>query len=498
VNGIAANQIVFLVGVLVALSVLANRISDRLGVPTLLVFLGVGMLAGSDGIGGIYFDDPHMTNLVGIFALAYILFSGGLDTEWRKVRCVVRSAALLATLGVALTALLVGLFAQALLDISLMEGLLLGAIVSSTDAAAVFAVLRSRGVGLKGGVGALLELESGSNDPMAVLLTVTLIGLMTGQAIHPGMVAFSLLLNLAGGLLLGLLFGYLLSLFLDRLHLEYEGLYPVLSMSLVLVIYGASDMIGCNGFLAVYVAGIVLASRGIRFKRYLTKFHDGLGWLMQILLFLTLGLLVFPSQIPQIAVPALLVALFLMFVARPVAVYLMLLGSRFTWRERTLVAWTGLRGAVPIVLATFPFLAGFPRASILLHIVFFVVLLSALLQGSTLMTVARWLGVDEPLAARPRTPIEVEPVEGMRSESREIELPPESAAVNRPVSALGLPAGVLIVLIRRESAFLVPRGDTLLRPFDTLTLLGDRDHLPEALEVLLTPDAEFLEEPAPA
>jgi len=492
VNGIAANQIVFLVGVLVALSVLANRISDRLGVPTLLVFLGVGMLAGSDGIGGIYFDDPHMTNLVGIFALAYILFSGGLDTEWRKVRCVVRSAALLATLGVALTALLVGLFAQALLDISLMEGLLLGAIVSSTDAAAVFAVLRSRGVG------ALLELESGSNDPMAVLLTVTLIGLMTGQAIHPGMVAFSLLLNLAGGLLLGLLFGYLLSLFLDRLHLEYEGLYPVLSMSLVLVIYGASDMIGCNGFLAVYVAGIVLASRGIRFKRYLTKFHDGLGWLMQILLFLTLGLLVFPSQIPQIAVPALLVALFLMFVARPVAVYLMLLGSRFTWRERTLVAWTGLRGAVPIVLATFPFLAGFPRASILLHIVFFVVLLSALLQGSTLMTVARWLGVDEPLAARPRTPIEVEPVEGMRSESREIELPPESAAVNRPVSALGLPAGVLIVLIRRESAFLVPRGDTLLRPFDTLTLLGDRDHLPEALEVLLTPDAEFLEEPAPA
>lgn len=496
-NGIAAAQVVFIVGLLVMVSVLANRLSDRLGIPTLLVFLAVGMLAGSDGIGGIYFDDPHMTNLIGVFALAYILFSGGLDTEWRKVRCVVRSAALLATVGVVLTALLVGVFASRLLEISLLEGLLLGAIVSSTDAAAVFAVLRSRGVGLKGRMGALLELESGSNDPMAVLLTVTLLGLVTGNAVEPGWVAFSLLLNLVGGLVLGLAFGNLVSRFLDRLRLEYEGLYPALSMSLVLVIYGASEMLGCNGFLAVYVTGIVIASRGIRFKRYLTKFHDGLGWLMQILLFLTLGLLVFPSQLPQVALPALLVALFLMFVARPVAVYLMLLGSRFSLRERTLVAWTGLRGAVPIVLATFPFLEGYEKSSVLLHIVFFVVLLSALLQGRTLMMVARWLGVDEPLAARPPNPIEFERVEGMKSESREVEIPPESAAVNRPIASLGLPAGVLIVLIRREDSFLVPRGETRLRPFDTLTLLGDLDQLPVALEVLLTPEPLFSDEPAP-
>ncbi len=496
-DGIAAAQVVFIVGLLVMVSVLANRISDRLGVPTLLVFIAVGMLAGSDGIGGIYFDDPHVTNLIGVFALAYILFSGGLDTEWRKVRCVVRSAALLATVGVVLTALLVGVFASHLLQIPLLEGLLLGAIVSSTDAAAVFAVLRSRGVGLKGRVGALLELESGSNDPMAVLLTVTLLGLVTGQSVDPGRVAFTLVLNLVGGLALGLALGYLVSRFLDRLHLEYEGLYPVLTMSLVLVIYGASEMLGCNGFLAVYVTGIVIATRGFRFKRYLTKFHDGLGWLMQILLFLTLGLLVFPSQLPQVALPALLVALFLMFVARPVAVYLMLLGSRFNLRERTLVAWTGLRGAVPIVLATFPFLEGYEKSSVLLHIVFFVVLLSALLQGRTLMTVARWLGVDEPLAARPSNPIEVERVEGMKSESREVEVPPESAAVNRPIASLGLPAGVLIVLIRREDSFLVPRGETRLRPFDTLTLLGDLDQLPVALEVLLTPEPLFSDEPAP-
>lgn len=479
--------VVLAVGLLILVSVLANRISDRLGVPTLLVFLGVGMLAGSDGLGGIYFDDPASANLIGVFALAFILFSGGLDTDWRRVRTVAGRAAGLATVGVMITAGIVGLFACLVLDFSVIEGLLLGAIVSSTDAAAVFSVLRSRGVGLKGHIGPLLELESGSNDPMAVLLTIGLIQIITGQEISVLATVGLFVVSLVGGLAVGLALGYLASQLLNRLRLEYEGLYPVLSMSLVLVIFGLAETLKCNGFLAVYVAGIVLGSRDVRLKRFLTKFHDGLGWLMQILLFLTLGLLVFPSQLPDVALPASLVALVLMFVARPLAVYLMLLKSRFTWAERTLVAWTGLRGAVPIVLATYPFLAGFEKSGMLFDIVFFVVLLSALLQGKTLMIVARWLKVDEPLVARPKNPIEFEKREGVRSESREIEIPAEAAVVDSPVSSLGLPSGVLIVIIRRDDAFLVPRGDTCVKAFDTLTLLGDLEPLARAEEILLRP-----------
>ncbi len=481
------------IGLLVFLSVLASRLSDRFGVPTLLIFLTIGMLAGSDGLGGIYFDDPRLANLIGVFALAYILFSGGLDTDWPAVRPVAGRSLLLATAGVALTAALTGLFVWASMDRSLTEGLLVGAIVSSTDAAAVFAILRSRHVGLQGRLRPLLELESGSNDPMAVFLTLALVGLLgaSGPAPWPRLLA-GFAVSMGVGLAVGVAVGSGVASIFNRLRLEYEGLYPVLSMSLVLLAYGLSESLRGNGFLSVYVCGIVLGSRDFLFKHYLKKFHDALGWLMQIVLFLVLGLLVFPSRLPGIALPAVLVAGFLMLAARPAAVFVCLWGSRFSLRERALVAWTGLRGAVPIVLATYPFLAGYEHSDAVFNIVFFIVLASVLLQGRTLMTVARRLGVDAPLATRPPSPLEFEKRAGFKSVNREFDVVPESAAVGRRVSELGLPEDALIVLIRRGDRFLVPKGGTTIEPYDTVTVIAERADVPAVQAALLA----IREEPA--
>ncbi len=477
-------QLVLAVGLLLFLSILANRISDRFGVPTLLMFLALGMLAGSDGLGGIHFDDPALANLVGVFALSFILFSGGLDTDWRGVRPVLGRALALSTAGVALTAGLVGVFVWKVLGYSLKEGFLIGAIVSSTDAAAVFSIMRARGVGLKGQLKPLLELESGSNDPMAVFLTTAMIALIVdpGRSWLP--LVPSLILRMSVGIAAGVAVGTAASLVFNRLRLAYEGMYSVLSMSLVLLAYGLSESLHGNGFMAVYACGIFLGSKDFLNKRFLTKFHDGLGWLMQVVLFLVLGLLVFPSRLPRIAGLALLVSFFLMFVARPVAVYLCLWRSRFSGAEKALAAWTGLRGAVPIVLATYPFLAGYEHSDVVFDIVFFIVLTSVLLQGKTLMTVARWLKVDRPVKVRPRPPFEFERRAGVHSEMREIDVPPEAAAVGMPVAELGLPEGVLIVLIRRGDSFIVPKGQTAIEAYDTLLVIAGRDSLPAAQAVL--------------
>jgi cell volume regulation protein A len=477
--------VVFTVGLLVFLSIFASKISGKFGLPVLLMFLAIGMLAGADGPGGIYFDNAEVANLVGTFALAFILFSGGIDTNWDSVRPVLGNALALATLGVALTAALVGIFAWKVLGFDMYEGFLLGSIVSSTDAAAVFAVLRSRGVGLKGNLRPLLELESGSNDPMAIFLTTAMIGLISDPSKSWVSLLPSLGVDMTAGFLTGAATGFLAGRLFDSVRLEYEGLYPVLGMSLVLLTFGGAEILHGNGFLAVYVCGIVLGNTDFVNKRTLAKFHDGLGWLMQIVLFLVLGLLVFPSRLPAVALPALIVSAFLMFVARPIAVCLGLLGSSFSPAQRTLVAWTGLRGAVPIVLATIPFTAGYERSDILFNMVFFIVLTSVLLQGRTLMSVARLLGVDEPLVSRPRYPLEFERTgTGMPGETREIDILPDAAVVGRRVSELSLPQGSLILLLRRGPGFVVPNGETVIEAFDTLLLIAEKKLLHEAQAIL--------------
>ncbi|NLV43646.1 MAG: potassium/proton antiporter, partial [Candidatus Hydrogenedentes bacterium] len=463
--------ILLAVGFLVLMSILASRASERLGVPALIVFLCIGMLAGTDGPGGIEFDNAAAANFIGTLALAFILFSGGLSTNWRIMRPVAVPAIILSTFGVVLTAVLVGLFAWYILGFTILTSMLLGSIISSTDAAAVFSILRSRGVSLKGELRPLLELESGSNDPMAVFLTLGLTQVLTLPDFSWPHLLPLFLLNMSCGLFVGFAVGEVAVFLFNRIRLEYDGLYPVLSLSLVLLTFGAAEVLKGNGFLAVYLCGMMLNGSDFAFKRYVEKFHDGLAWLMQIFMFLALGLLVNPSRLPSIASQGILVSLFLMLVARPIAVGIGLMGSSFSWRERTLAAWTGLRGAVPIVLATFPLLAGFEHSSMLFNIVFFIVLTSVLIQGTFLMPLARLLKVDEPLASKPLYSLEIARAGQAQGETREVQVLPHMAAAGNTVADLVLPPDVLVLLIGRGEEFVVPRGQTRIEPYDTLLLL---------------------------
>ncbi|MBX5457439.1 MAG: potassium/proton antiporter [Thermogemmatispora sp.] len=385
---------------LLLLSVLAWKIAGRLGIPALLLFLGLGMLAGSDGPGGIYFDDAQLAQAVGIVALVLILFAGGLETRWSAVRPALGGALLLSTLGVLLSALVVALFAVWLLHASLLDGLLLGALISATDAAAVFSVLAARNLRLSSQLLPLLELESGTNDPMAVFLTLGLIRLLSEPETPPLSILLLFVQQMGIGLALGLVIGGLAIWLIGRLHLDVEGLYRVLTIALALFTYAVTALLGGSGFLAVYLVGLLLGNSRVEGIERIGRFHDSLAWLMQIAMFLILGLLVFPSRLPAVALAGVLITLVSVFVARPLAVLLALLPlRRMPLREKLFVAWVGLRGAVPIVLATFPLLAGLPRAGLLFDLVFFVVLASVLLQGTTVSLVARWLGVARPALA---------------------------------------------------------------------------------------------------
>jgi potassium/hydrogen antiporter len=386
----------FVSSLLLLLSIFAWKVSSRLGIPALLLFLGIGMLAGSDGPGGIYFDDALLAQSVGVVALAFILFAGGLETEWQVVRPALWGALSLSTIGVLLTAVVVALFALLVLHVSFLEGLLLGAIISATDAAAVFSVLGARNLQLTGKLLPLLELESGTNDPMAVFLTLGLTRLLTNP--HESVFGVILLFvqQMGVGVVLGLLIGWVAIWLLNRLQLDVEGLYRVFTIALVLFTYGLTAILGGSGFLAVYLVGLLLGNNSVQRVDRLSRFHDGIAWLMQIGMFLLLGLLVFPSRLPAVLGSGLLITAVAVFVARPVSVFIALFPVKMSWQEKSFVSWVGLRGAVPIVLATFPLLAGLPRASLLFDLVFFVVLVSVLLQGASAPVVARWLGVIAP------------------------------------------------------------------------------------------------------
>lgn len=467
--------------ILLLISVLVSKISDRFGIPALLLFLILGMLAGSDGPGGIYFDDPALAQFVGVIALVLILFSGGLSTEWNQVRPVTKEGLLLSTLGVFITALVVGLFAGVLLGLSLVEGLLLGSIVSSTDAAAVFSVLRSKGISLKGKLKPLLELESGSNDPMAIFLTIGLIQLIAQPDLSPLNLIGLFIQQMLVGAVLGYGLGRAMLFLVNRLKLGYEGLYPVLTLSLVFLTFGLTDVIGGSGFLAVYLAGIVLGHHDFIHKRSLLRFHDGLAWIMQIAMFLTLGLLVFPSRLVPIIGIGLLVAGCLMFIARPVSVFIGLLPSALDWREKTFISWVGLRGAAPIILATFPLLARLEQADLIFNVIFFVVLTSVLLQGTSIPLVARWLGVDAPAIPKRVYPIEYTPMGGLKSELKELPIPFGSDIAGKAIVELRLPSDFLVILVARDNDFVLPSGGTVLQGGDTLLVLSDKESLEEVM-----------------
>jgi len=459
------------IALLLLISIIANKLSERLGVPALLIFLVVGMLAGSEGPGGIPFDDPWIAQTIGIVALAFILFSGGVDTQWNQIRPVLWPGIALSTLGVVLTATCLGAFAVLVLGFPPIMGFLLGAVVSSTDAAAVFSVLRAARARLKGNLRPFLELESGSNDPMAVLLTTGIITLI----LAPGTSALTLVpmfvQQLAVGGLLGYGMGWVIVFLINRLKLEFEGLYPVLTLTMVLLTYGLTATVGGNGFIAVYISGLVMGNSIVVHKKSLIRFHDGIAWLMQILMFLALGLLVFPSELIPAMVPGLLAALFLILVARPVAVMITLLPWKIPINEKVLISWVGLRGAVPIILATYPLVAGVPNADMIFNIVFFIVLVSALVHGTSIPSVARWLGVAAPLQETQKLSREFDVNPDTHSELLELVIPSDSPVVGKQVVDLGLPKGALIILIQKGDERFVPGGSTVIEAGDTLLLL---------------------------
>ncbi|WP_424356959.1 potassium/proton antiporter [Methanocella sp. MCL-LM] len=471
---LAIETILFGAAILLLLGILASKTSEKLGVPVLLLFLLIGIVAGSDGLNLIYFDDAWLAQSIGIVALAFILFDGGISTKWKNVRSVIEDGALLATLGVLLTAIILGIFAAYVLKLPLLYGLLLGAIVSSTDAAAVFAVLRSKKVSLKGRLKPLLELESGSNDPMAVFLTISIIYLIA----TPQSSLINVIPIFFSQLIIGAFVGYGMARvslgLINRLRLEYEGLYPAFTVSTVLLTYGLTALLGGSGILAVYLLGLIYGNSKFIHKTSLRYFHDGLAWIMQIVMFLTMGLLVFPAQLIPILPAGIIISLFLMLIARPVSVFLTMILSKFGFKEKLLISWVGLRGSVPIILATFPLIAGIDNGHTIFNLVFFIVVVSVLLQGASIPYIARLLKLEEPDVAVLACAREQVHVGDMNSEFLEIDILEDSAAAGKAVMDLDLPDGVLITTVKRGNEVIIPRGNTVLEVNDVITVLANK------------------------
>ncbi|MEP6735053.1 MAG: potassium/proton antiporter [Chryseolinea sp.] len=471
---LSAENILLLGSLLLFLSIVASKTSFQLGIPSLILFIAVGMLAGSDGPGGILFNDYKIAELLGVVALNFILFSGGLETKWESIRPILWQGISLSTIGVLITGLAVGIFSSYLLGYTLLEGLLLGAIVSSTDAAAVFSILRSRNVGLKGNLRPTLELESGSNDPMAFFLTVSLTYLIADPEASTLMLIPKFLKGMILGGAAGYAFGKLMIFIVNKIKLDIDGLYPVLILSLVFFTYSFTDFIGGNGFLSIYIAGLILGNSNFLHKKSMIKFYDGQAWLMQIVMFLTLGLLVYPHEIVPLLGPGTLIALFLIFVARPIAVLVALIFFKtLNIRKKLFLSWVGLRGAVPIIFATYPLLAGVGVAKDIFNLVFFISVSSVLLQGTTLPMVARWLHVAVPEKIKRRFPLDFELKQDFSSELVELDIPANSPAIGKSVMQLALPKNSLIVLIHREGKYVTANGDTMIHPNDHLLVMAD-------------------------
>lgn len=469
---------------IILISIYTSKLALNYGIPALLIFLGIGMIVGSDGLSIIDFDDFQLAQSLGIIALIYILFSGGLDTKWKKVKPIVVSGILLSTLGVLISTIIVGYFTSLILDVSIVEGLLLGAIVSSTDAAAVFSVLRSRAIGFKYRLRELIEFESGTNDPMAIFLTIGMIQFIMLPEMSWSSFFGLFLQQMSIGFIAGLLLGNLITWIINHANLGYDGLYPVMALTFVPLIFSLTDLLGGSGFLAVYLAGLVMGNSTFVHQRSLMNFFDGIGWLMQICMFLVLGLLVFPSAISVILVEGLMIALVLILLGRPVSIFLATAFTGMHNRSRLMVSWVGLRGAVPIILATFPLVAGYARAELFFSIVFFIVVTSVVIQGTTISLVARWLHVDSPIKEKIRYPIELEPSADSKAALKEVEIRETDYALGKQILELGLPDNVLITLINREGKFIVPRGNTILQLHDKLLILSDKKDVDEIRRLL--------------
>jgi cell volume regulation protein A len=468
------DHLILLGGVLLLTGILSSKFSTRLGLPVLVLFLALGMAAGEDGL-GLEFDSFVTAHAIGTLALAVILFDGGLQTRLPAIRAVWKPAALLATIGVFVTALVTGFAASRILGMPLVPGLLLGSIVASTDAAAVFAVLRSQGVRLRERIAATLEIESGSNDPMAIFLTVGLVQVLAGEVAFGFELAVVFVQQMGIGAVAGMGAGFLGVRLINRINLASAGLYPVLAGACGLIAFGAAAVLGGSGFLAIYLAGIVLGNSRLVFQRGTFLFMDALAWMGQITMFVVLGLLSTPSELVDVAGPALLVSAVLIFVARPLAVAPLLLPFGFTAREHLLISWVGLKGAVPIILSTFPLMFGVAEGPLIFDVVFFVVLVSATLQGATLGPLATRLGLQTEHVPSPPVSLELMALRDVDAEIVDFAVMPGSPVAGRAVRDLHLPEGAVLAMISRGRSLIPARGPTEVRPGDHLFVIASAD-----------------------
>ena len=477
----ADGHLILAAGALLAAGLVASFIAVRVRVPSLVLFLGVGMLVGSDALGWINFGDYRLARTIGVIALALILFEGGLTSGLLNLRPVLGAATALATAGTAITAALVGLSAAALFRFSIKDGMLLGAILSATDGAAIFAVLRGSTLSRK--LAQTLEGESGLNDPVAVLLVLGFIDLLTERGYGVGDLVVLFVRQLGLGLVVGVVVGSVAVYALRRVRLSTAGLYPVASLTVAALAYGGADTLGGSGFLAVYLAGLLIGSATIPAERTIVSFHQGLGWVAQVAIFLTLGLLVSPARLSSVAVKGTILAVVLVVIARPVAVAVSTLPFAYTWRERALLGWAGLRGAVPVVLATFPVIDHVPHSLQFFNIVFFAVLVSTVVQGSTFETFARGLGLTTSEPALPRPLAESGTIRRLGAEVLEYTIAPGDAIAGAHVRDLGLPRDAVVSVIVRGERAIPPRGSSRLQADDELHLLlsEESSHLVRSL-----------------
>lgn len=481
---------IFLLGsFLVLVSILISKTGYRFGIPTLLLFLFTGMLFGSEGL-GMEFNSPHDAQFIGMMALSVILFSGGMDTKYKEIKPVIGPGIWLSTLGVVMTTALTGGFIYALsqwagmdIRLSLTVSMLLAATMSSTDSASVFNLLRTQRIGLKHKLRPTLELESGSNDPMAYMLTIALMDV----ALSGGDLSISkLLLNLSEQFLLGGALGYAagrISVFLvNRINLPNASLYPVLLLSMTFITFTTTDLLHGNGYLAVYIAGLVVGNSRLSYRREMTTFMEGLTWLLQIVLFLTLGLLVNPSELIGVSLFALAIAVFMMLVARPLSVHFCLLPyGKIPFKAKAFLSWVGLRGAAPIIFATYPLINGVEGADILFNIVFFITLLSLTVQGTTISFFAKKFDLDAPVE-KTGNEFGVEIPDELDSKLREVTLTPAMLENGNLLSQMNVPKGTLVMMVKRGKTILVPNGQLPLEEGDILLCLSSTSRLDEDVD----------------
>ena len=476
-----AGNILLIGSILLFVSIVVGKTGYRFGVPTLLLFLMVGMAFGSDGL-GIQFHSAKEAQFIGMVALSIILFSGGMDTKFSDIKPILAQGIALSTLGVLLTALFAGLFIWWLSGMSwtnihfpLITSLLLASTMSSTDSASVFAILRSQKINLKHNLRPMLELESGSNDPMAYMLTVILIQLTQSASMGIGGILSSFFIQFIVGAIAGYLLGKLAILMLNRLNIDNQSLYPILLLSFVFFTFSLTDLLGGNGYLAVYIAGMMVGNARIMHRKEINTFMDGLTWLFQIIMFLCLGLLVNPHEMIEVALVALLIGVFMIVIARPLSVFICMLpfGKKVTLKSRLFVSWVGLRGAVPIIFATYPVVEQVPGADAIFNIVFFITIVSLVIQGTTVSHMSRWLGLSMPM---PKTGNDfgVELPEEIGSDLRDLTVTAELLANGNTLKEMNIPQGTLVMIVKRGDAYLVPNGQLQLELGDKLLLISEK------------------------